>query len=141
MKKIDLTSLAMIGISAGLVVGGCQNNHKHNDRDHNQSNGEQMSPDMQAFYASLSSKGQKEFEELDAQHKMMAVEMANQECNGKNSCKEMGGCATADNACAGKNDCKGKGGPPVKDPNQAVEVQYKNQMQQRQEMQSKMNDN
>lgn len=135
MKKRDLATLAMIGISAGLIAGGCQQNSKDkNNRNRNRGNGnnlhaaENMSADMQAFYASLSPDAKKKFDQLDAQHKMMAMEMANQKCNGKNKCAGMGGCATAEHACAGENGCQGQGGAPVKDPNKAVEVQYKNQM-------------
>lgn len=129
MKKRDLAKLAMLGISAGLFAGGCQQkatgNGSSNSRNEMRA---EMSSDMQAFYASLSADAKKKFNELDAQHKMMAMEMANQRCNGQNKCAGMGGCGTADHACAGKNSCKGQGGAPVKNPNKAVEVQYKNQM-------------
>ena len=130
MKRRDLTTLAMIGISAGLMVGGCQPN---DGRSNNKAAAdEQLSPDMQSFYSSLSSDAQQKFMQLDAQHKMMAVEMANQSCNGKNKCSGMGGCSTAEHQCAGQNGCKGQGGAPIKDPNKAVEAQYKNQIGQRQ---------
>ncbi len=130
MKKNDLAKLAMIGISAGLMVGGCQ---QKNGPDRNKASAdEQMSPDMQSYYNSLSSDAQKKFMELDAQHKMMAVEMAHQSCKGQNKCAGMGGCGTVDHKCAGQNSCKGQGGNPVKDASKAVEVQYKNQMDQRQ---------
>jgi hypothetical protein len=32
------------------------------------------------------------------------------DCAGKNDCKGLGGCKTANNDCKVKNDCKGKGG-------------------------------
>ncbi|MCH9627530.1 MAG: hypothetical protein S4CHLAM2_11710 [Chlamydiales bacterium] len=130
MKKQNLATLAVIGVGAGLLLGGCQKHEKQTPAK-NGGNGkapaEEAGADMQAFSSSLSPEGKKKFEALDAQHKMMAVEMANQECNGKNKCAGLGGCGTPDNSCAGKNSCKGHGGPPVKDPNEAVEVQYKNQ--------------
>lgn len=136
MKKRDLATLAMIGISAGLIAGGCQQTTKDKDtkRGGNRTNGnglqaaENMSADMQSFYASLSPDAKKKFDQLDAQHKMMAMEMANQQCNGKNKCAGMGGCSTADHSCAGENGCKGQGGAPVKDANKAVDIQYKHQM-------------
>ncbi len=141
MKKRDLATLALIGISAGLVVGGCNQKGKNNNHSNNNQSGmEQMSPDMKAFYSSLSPEAQKKFMELDAQHKMMAVEMANQTGVGENKCKGMGGCATANNTCAGENECKGQGGPPVKDPSQAVDVQHEHQMDQRQKMQNGMDE-
>lgn len=131
MKNRDLTTLAMIGISAGLVVGGCGQKDGKTSY-YKASAAEQLSSDMQAFYSSLSPDAQQKFMQLDAQHKMMAVEMANQSCNGRNKCAGMGGCAATDHKCAGQNSCKGNGGAPVKDPNKAVEVQLRNQMNQRQ---------
>lgn len=136
MKKRDLATLAMIGISAGLLVGGCQQQNKSSTK---MSAAEQMSPDMQTFYNSLSPEGQRKFMELDAQHRMMAIEMSNQKCTGKNNCASMGGCATAAHACAGQNGCKGQGGTPVRDSNRAVEVQHRNQTNQRQRMNNQMN--
>ena len=35
------------------------------------------------------------------------------DCAGKNDCKGVGGCKTADHDCKGKNSCKGKGGCTV----------------------------
>ncbi len=134
MKKKDLATLAMIGISAGLIAGGCQkkpketNGGNNNNGSHRNGNSAaQIAAEMKSFYNSLSPDAQKKFMSLDAKHKMMALEMANQSCNGKNACAGMGGCASADNACAGQNGCKGHGGPPVKDPNKAVNIQYKAQ--------------
>ena len=130
MKKGELAKLALLGISAGLMVGGCHQK-KDTGTASQGSADEQMSQDMQSFYSSLSSDAQKKFVQLDAQHKMMAVEMAQQGCHAKNKCAAMGGCATSDHGCAGLNACKGQGGAPVKDANKAVEIQYKNQMAQR----------
>src|SRR6266536_1141893 len=48
---------------------------------------------------------------------------AKHDCKGKNECKAMGGCKTADNSCAGKNTCKGKGGCAV--PVNAAHVETK----------------
>ena len=134
MKKRDVAALAVLGISAGLVVGGCgQKNGSSSNRVEAAEHG-QMSPDMQAFYASLSPDAQKKFMALDAQHKMMVMEMANQGCNGQNSCRGMGGCANAKNSCAGENACKGQGGAPVKNADEAVDVQYRHQMGERDNM-------
>ncbi len=91
---------------------------------------------MKAFNASLSSASKQKFAELDAQHRMMAVEMASQGCDGENRCAGMGGCASEQHSCAGKNACKAKGGPPVKNPDRAVDVQYNNQTLQRQKTNS-----
>jgi hypothetical protein len=136
MKKRDLATLAMLGISAGLIVSGCQKQGgpggNKGQMGYKGSADERMSSDMQSYYNSLSPDAQQKFMQLDAQHKMMAVEMAQQTCSGQNKCASMGGCATSQHQCAGKNGCQGQGGAPVRDPNKAVEVQYNNQMLQRQ---------
>lgn len=130
MKKRELTTLAMIGISSlGLVSEGCQ---KNTTPPKALNANEQMSPDMQELYSSLTPVAQKKFNELDAQHKMMVMEMLMQNCSGKNQCAGMGGCATNEHVCAGKNSCKGKGGTPISNANKAIDVQYNNQMEQRQ---------
>ena len=139
MKKRDLASLAMIGISAGLLVAGCQTKPSHppGGSRGNTAAAEQMSPDMQSFYNNLSPEAQQKFMQMDAQHRMMAMEMTEQNCKGQNACKGLGGCKGATHACAGKNGCKGQGeGPPVRDPNKAVDIQY--QMNQRGQMNNTM---
>ncbi|MCH9625608.1 MAG: hypothetical protein S4CHLAM123_07840 [Chlamydiales bacterium] len=141
MKKRDLSTLALVGISAGLMMGGCnqkETDKKGDDTGNKAHAAEQLSPDMKSFHDSLSPTAQKKFMELDAQHKMMAIEMANQSCNGRNKCASMGGCSSANNSCAGENGCKGQGGAPVKDPNKAVDVQYKMQKDQRKDANGKM---
>ncbi|MCB1181692.1 MAG: hypothetical protein KDK55_06725 [Chlamydiia bacterium] len=132
MKKQDLATLAMIGISAGLMIGGCQQKQqekKGGNREMNAHSTQEMSPNMQAFYSTLSSDGQRQFMELDSEHRKMAVDMMEQKCQGKNMCKGLGGCATDKNSCAGMNGCKGKGGPPVKSADKAVEAQRNAQIE------------
>ena len=129
MKKRDLATLAMIGVSAGLLIGGCQQGRNTPPRS-NTAAAEQVSPDMQSFYSSLSADSKRKFMELDNQHRMMAIEMANQSDYGQNQCSGMGGC---------KAD--GHGGPVSRDPNKAVDAQYKNQMQQRGQMNNGMGGN
>jgi hypothetical protein len=132
MKRKNLALLAALGVGAGLFVAGCE--EKGSNQDGNQATAaEQLSPETQKFYDSLSSQAQKKFMELDAQHRMMAMEMAQQSCSGKNDCKGLGGCATNEHSCAGKNGCKAQGGTPVKDANKAVDVQYKQQQNQKKE--------
>lgn len=132
MKKRDLATLAILGISAGLLVGGCQKRGAGGPSNTKASAAEQLSPDMQAFYNSLSAESQQKFMQLDAQHKMMAIEMSQQSSGNKNQCSGFGGCETSQHACAGQNACKGQGGNPIRDPNKAVDIQYKNQTSQRQ---------
>ncbi len=129
MKKQDLATLAMIGISAGLLVGGCQQNQKDKKPGANGANFEKIGTNMQTFMNSLpSEEARKKFMQLDNEHKLIVIEMVTQGCNGKNSCKGKGACATAEHACAGKNGCKGKGGGPIESADKAVNAQFENQM-------------
>lgn len=130
MKKNTLTCLALLGITAALGVIGCQNQTQTHSNNKGAAD-EQITPDMQAFFNSLTPEAQKQFTQLDAEHKMMAIEMMQSSCAGKNSCKGLGGCATASHSCAGKNGCKGEGGAPLKNPSDAVSVQFTNQMGER----------
>lgn len=137
MKKQDLTTLAMLGISSGLIVSGCQKGSwgkretkpegENSPSENHLEAAEEMMADMKSFYDILSPENKKKFNELDARHKMMAIEMVNQSCKGENKCAGLGGCKTSKHSCAGQNACKGQGGAPIRDPNKAVEVQYKNQ--------------
>lgn len=133
MKKRDLASLALLGISSALLIAGCQQPAKNGTASPQGQMQSQtvMSPEMQSFYSSLNADGQRKFNSLDAKHQAMAMKMASQSCNGKNDCKGMGGCSNQNNSCAGKNACKGQGGAPAKDPNKAVDAQYTNQTAQR----------
>jgi|GEM_PF-2352671 len=139
MKKRNLATLAALGVTAGLTFGCQQSGSNKQTETKPAAVAEQMKPDMAAFYKTLSPEAQKQFDALDADHKEMAVEMANQSCNGKNKCSGMGGCASEKNSCAGQNSCKGEGGAPVKNADEAVEAQYDNQMKGRQESSKEMN--
>lgn len=128
MKKRDLTALALIGISAGLVIGCQQQNApKRNGgnvppreapgapgaRNPNALNAdeEKVSADMQDFYNTLAPDSQKKFQKLDTAHRRMVVDMTQNSCAGEGGCK-------------GRNESeKGK----ALSPNRAVEVQYNNQ--------------
>ena|ERR1700722_16719835 len=136
MKKRDLMTLAMIGISSGLLITGCQ---KGGDKRSNTAAEEQKTPvDAASFYNMLSPDSKKKFDQLDEKHKAAAVEMYNQKCNGQNMCAGKGGCSTSTHDCAGKNDCSGQGGAPVKDANKAVDAQMKTQQKERQNAGSAM---
>ena len=136
MHKRNLANLALLGITAGLMMSGCQK--QSSGQTSTNKADEQMSQDMQKFYNSLTPEGQSQFMQLDAQHKTMAIQMMQSSCNGKNSCQGLGGCATPSHACAGKNGCKGQGGAQLKNPNDAVSIQFHNQMSQRQQTNGSM---
>lgn len=70
----------------------------------------------------LNDQGKATYNTLSPEQKKIALEMANQECKGKNNCKGMNSCKTDTNECAGKGGCKGKAKGPFLDKNLAVKV-------------------
>lgn len=76
MKKKDLASLAMIAISAGFLIAGCQQKPAANSNPNAPSAAQAAPADVSAFRNSLSSDSQKQFDALDAQHKSMAMQKA-----------------------------------------------------------------
>jgi hypothetical protein len=74
MKKRDFASVALILLSAGLLIGACQ--QKTNGQP-----GTQAVPEQQAFYNALSPDNQKKFNELDDASKRAAVDAANKDSN------------------------------------------------------------
>lgn len=65
-----------MGISFGLVVGGCR-----------KAEAEQMSPEMKSFYEQLTPDAQQKFLELDAQHKKTAMQIVESYCKSESQCR------------------------------------------------------
>lgn len=103
MKQYNFVKLACLALSAAVLMGACGTQPKTGPQPQGMMpqgmGADQMGADMDAFYNSLSSDAKKKFEQLDEKHQMGAMEMA-----------------------------KPKGGAAAKDPNKAVEEQYKMQM-------------
>jgi hypothetical protein len=141
MKKYDVMSLALMGIAAGLLTC-CEHRDSKNgpprQQGHQLGAAENMTPEMQQFYIQLTPASQRVFNTLDIQHKMIAMQMANQNCRGLNSCRGLGGCQTGANDCAGQNSCEGLGGDPVNDPNRTVSLAAQKQAEKRHFIQKKM---
>jgi hypothetical protein len=80
MKKKNFSALAMMGISMGLVAGGCQ-----------KAQSDEMSPEMRNFYEQLTPDAQKKFKELDDQHKKASMGILNSQhaCRSESACKGM----------------------------------------------------
>lgn len=74
MKKKDLSTLAMIGISAGLLIGGCQQSQQGTNS--TWSNIEKLSTELHSFYNSLSPEGKQKFLGLDLDSKRRAFELS-----------------------------------------------------------------
>ena len=77
MKKTKLISLAMIGISMGLMTI-C---YAHGP------NEQKMNSEMQSFYQMLTPDAQKKFLELDETHKKAALEIYAEGCKALSDCK------------------------------------------------------
>lgn len=71
----------------------------------------QLNPQSRAAYQALSQDG-----------KSLALQLANQDCKGKNGCKGMNSCKGSSNSCAGRGGCKGQGNGKFEDKNLAVKV-------------------
>ena len=71
--KWKLSTLALIGIS--LCTSGMA-----------ETNGNQMTPDMQAFYRLLNSDAREKFMQLDNAHRQAAMEIYHSYCKAANQC-------------------------------------------------------
>lgn len=83
MKKRDLAALMMIGVSAALLIGGCQQKQQGQAGQPQSSANYEGAAQGQSknFVTALSADNQKKFNELDDQHKQAAVDMANNDSN------------------------------------------------------------
>lgn len=84
----------------------------------------------------LNEQGKAIYRGLDAEGKALALKLANAACKGKNDCKGLGSCKTAEHDCAGYNGCKGQSQCKFKDKNTAVKVAAQKMAQKRSFMNS-----
>lgn len=142
MNKDRMMQLALMGLTSGLVVG-CGGGDKKpsdakdlqdavNDKKQQVSGGEQGAE--ATLLAELDDKHRAIYHSLDAKHKEMALEMAQQACAGQNECKGLNQCKGASNACAGQGQCAGMGGCAWSDKNMMVRVVMKHMAEQRGQM-------
>lgn len=118
MDKGHLVRLTMIGIaSLGLIAGGCRKNGTQPQLRSGLTAAEQSDSDMRKLYNSLSPAAQKKFDELDAEHKKMLMDMLFL-CDEEKSSK-------AEQGDAEENDIY------TCNPNKAVDAQYRHQMEQK----------
>ncbi|MBS0622166.1 MAG: hypothetical protein JSR80_04320 [Verrucomicrobia bacterium] len=120
MKKNNLTKLALMGLSCGLIIGCQPAQGEASEESNSLMEQSQMTPQEQDFYNKLNEEGKKTFSQMSSDKRLKTMQVAQTTCKGKNSCKGLGGCKTTQHACKGQNSCKGQGGGPVKDPNDAV---------------------
>lgn len=146
MKKRELTKLALLGLSSGLLVANqlsaapqnpktqknssasTQNQDSSDDSDDNDGNLGYHLMNEDELLLELDPQGTKMYNSLDPAGKALAVKVASQRCNGTNECKGLNACQTAQNDCAGKGSCKGKSKCAFADKNLAVKVVYQKLM-------------
>lgn len=75
-KKSKFIALAMLGINMGLLCGYTGGGSM-----------EELTPEMRMFYEMLDPKAQKQFMELDKEHKRAAMSVMNQYCKAAHECK------------------------------------------------------
>jgi hypothetical protein len=142
MKRQDLMSLALLGLTAAGLVGG--NTLSAEEATNGAPKAEcacpaaackPMTAEQQAFYGKLNDQGKQMFIKMDMEGRNMAMQTA-KAAPGKNSCAGLNGCAApGKNDCMGKGSCKGTSVKGFSDPNKAVQVTYDKMMAKRQGMQ------
>jgi hypothetical protein len=141
MKKPDLKSLALMGITGGLILSsqgnaadyqttGTHNQHAtaNNAEKHREMSESELMEKLDANHKAM-------YKEMTPEGKKMALKLANQSCAGTNECKGLNACKTDNNACAGKGGCKGQSKCSFKDKNKAVDTANQHMQQKRTEMQ------
>lgn len=139
MSKSRLKQLALLGLSSGLVVGcggGSKSEKKaeeaKSDMGHQHKQMSESPDDAEAaLLAQLDDKHRAMFHSLDAEHKELALQMAQQTCAGQNECKGLNMCKGAHNACAGQGSCAGTGGCGWSDQNLMIRVVMKHMAEKR----------
>lgn len=118
MKKFNFKKLASMGLVTGIAFGtmGCEAGAERP----NEMQNTQMSEDE--LESHLNDEGRRVYDNLDADHKRLARQLAAQTCKGKNSCKGLNSCKSSTNSCEGQGGCKGTSPGPFKDKNDAVKV-------------------
>ncbi|SCA64145.1 hypothetical protein SCG7086_CG_00030 [Chlamydiales bacterium SCGC AG-110-P3] len=127
-KSTQLKSLAMLGLSTGLIFG-CQST----DASAGNSNQAEQAALMTEteLLSQLNAESTALYNALDAEGKELARELASQQCAGKNKCGGLNSCADDNNACAGQGGCGGQSKGPFTDKNLAVKVAAKHMKEQR----------
>lgn len=153
MKKRDLNlkTLAMMGLAAGLLTSTHVSAEDKNKTTASQPQQEKKSSDGDSKKDSdnydanlfhdyteeellriLTPEGKRMYNSLTPEGKQLALDTASQTCNGQNKCKGLGACESKDHACAGKNSCEGQGKCAHADKNTAVKLVYEKMKQKRQ---------
>ncbi len=114
MKKADLSKLALIGLSSGILAS-CGGGSDTGDSVENpiEIGGQTSAVSEDQLLPQLSASSKALYESLDADSKELVLKVAATSCAGQNQCAGLNGCKTATNDCAGQGACKGQGGCAV----------------------------
>lgn len=120
MKKHNFKKLAAFGLLSGATLGliGCETNV---NKTHSQMESGHLMTDSELM-SQLNPETKRIFQDLNPEGKKLALQLASQECKGKNACKGLNACKTTQNSCSGKGGCKGTSPGPFTDKNEAVKV-------------------
>lgn len=139
MKKPDFKTLALLGVSTGIILTpslhaqqeksppSAKEETKKSDSSKNDPNDENMNYHLMTedeLMMELNSDGIAMYKKLDKEGKGLALLVASASCNNTNPCAHLNACKTDKNDCAGKGECKGKGICAVGDKNLAVRLVY-----------------
>lgn len=150
MKKQELTKLALMGLSSGLLMtsqlsaslanidgvlaanqvsSSNKNTNNKSDDDYSQDLDDANDGNMGYHLMSedellmeLNPQGIATYKSLSPEGKELARKVASQRCNASNPCKGLNACQTDKNDCAGKGSCKMTSKCAFSDKNLAVKV-------------------
>lgn len=130
MKKSDIKKLALMGLSAGLLINA-QHIFAETSSERTKNQAESDPNDQNRGYHLLSedelelelnAEGIALYKSLSPEGKELARYVASQRCQFTNKCAGLNACQTEKNDCAGKGACKGQGKCAFADKNAAVKI-------------------
>lgn len=158
MKKCDFKKLAILGLAGGLLLtnqidgaDATQNKYpikyssaksKGSEAGRRAPSRSRVRPQKQMnesdLLSQLSKQGRALYSSLTPEGKKLALELANQSCEGKNGCKGLNSCKSDENSCAGEGGCQGKSPGPFHNKNEAVAIAAQHMAKQRLELSQQM---
>ncbi len=134
-KKRDIKKLAIVGLSAGLILAthlsaDDKNSSQSNDSNQTDPNNGNLGYHVMTedeLLLELSPEGLADYKSLTPEGKALALKVASMRCSGTNDCSGLNACETAKHTCAGQGSCKGTGKCAIADKNLAVKL-VKNKM-------------
>ena len=132
MKNREFKTLALVGLTTGLLISGQAAQAKDNGTDSQKNeykdpNSENMGYHIytkQELMLELNEDGIKMFNSLSPEGQALALKVASVRCQATNQCKGLNACKTEKNDCMFKGACKGQGKCAFSNKNDAVKAVY-----------------